>query len=274
MVDNSNMLRNRKTRRRLAATGSAALLLLTLSGCYRMDMSMTVNADETIDGIVTVAVSKDALEQTGASVENLIAADTIGDPEYIKSVEPYTKDDLVGKKFVLEGAPLDYFSTEGQDTITLKHVGDTYVLDGGMNLGPADDTSHMIDALLAGQGTIQFTFPGEVTETNGTLDEDSNTVAWTFEDLSQRLEMHAVAKDSPSSGVPVWLLGVGGAAALLIVVVVVVRLARAASAAAAAMDDYSPVSEVGAGPGSATFTEWATTLDQLDPPPPPRYEEI
>ena len=274
------MLRNRTTRRRLAATGTTALALLALSGCYRVDLAMTVNTDETISGTATLAVNENTLALAELDIEDMLPNGAEDENEYIKSIDPYEQDELVGKTVTIEGAPLDYFADEGEHNITIEHVEDTYVLSGGMNLNAedADPGAEAAAALLGGEAEIlvAFTFPGEVLETNGSVQEGTNTVTWTLDDLSEPLDMHVVAKDEPASGLPAWALGVAGGVALLVVAGATVVVRRHGQRLAEDDDELgtdAPVDEDPSGDDGAAFDEWSTALGGQSGPTPPRFEQ-
>src|SRR5215203_2886178 len=127
--------------RRTTAVVATVVALLTLSGCFKLDMDMTVSSDDTLDGVVIFAVDKDladlADEESGEESE-LTEEDV---PEGAE-IEEYDEDGFVGQKVTFDGVPMDEinesFSSEG-DTggpgeWSLTHEGDEYRFTGDMDL--------------------------------------------------------------------------------------------------------------------------------------------
>src|SRR5688500_7227104 len=102
--------------RRTTAVTATVLALFSLSGCFKLDMDMTVSSDDTIDGVVVVAVDKDladmADEDSGDDSE-LTEEDV---PEGA-TIEEYDEDGFVGQKVTFDGVSMDElnesFSSEG-----------------------------------------------------------------------------------------------------------------------------------------------------------------
>ena len=167
--------------RRTAAVAVTVLALVSLSGCFKLDMDMTVNSDDTLDGVVILAINEQladmAEEDSDLTEEDLPEGATI---------EEYDEDGFVGQKVTLDDVSMadlnESFSSEG-DTggpgeWSLTHEGDEYRFTGDMDLTDlASDEDSEIDmgAFMAGaELRVAFTFPGEVTESNGEV--DGNTV--------------------------------------------------------------------------------------------------
>jgi hypothetical protein len=99
----------RKTGGRLLAVVALAVLL---ASCIKLDMSLTVSADNTVSGSVVLAVDKQVLELTGQSVGDLLSGSGSGLPTDIAGVtsEPY-EDDIL--RVIAPATSLDQFSASG-----------------------------------------------------------------------------------------------------------------------------------------------------------------
>ncbi|MDM7855263.1 LppM family (lipo)protein [Cellulomonas alba] len=222
-----------RLRRALAATAVTAVAMLTLSGCLKADITMTVNADETIDGSMTIGLSKALLESTGQSAADVFAqgfseGDGPFDGVADQSSAPYDDGEYVGRTFTAHGMTLAQFNKQddGDDSMALEHVGDTYVLTGLLDFASgAQDAGQSGTTLPAGMGSVHvaFTFPGKVLESNGKI--DGNTVEWSGSATS-KLELTATAEDHGAKPFPWLLAGIGGGVALLVVLAVVLLLVR------------------------------------------------
>ncbi|HEX6844894.1 MAG TPA: hypothetical protein VF235_07260 [Actinomycetota bacterium] len=209
-------------------------LAVALTGCLKLSQDLTLNPDDTVDGEITLAVSKELLELSGQSEEDAISSITEGDtplPEGIDfETEPYDDGEFVGQTFVFSGAPLDRFSGEGGDELGIVHEGDTFVVSGNLDLSqgsegidPNDPTTQQL--LESFDVQISVTFPGAVETANGEI--DGNTVTWRPQ-FGENLEVSAVGSaidnGGGGGGALLWILI--GAAVVIIVVLVVVLLAR------------------------------------------------
>ena len=200
----------------VAATFTA---LVSLSGCFKLDMDMTVNSDDTLDGVVILALDKDLADM--AEEDSELTEDDL--PEGA-TIEEYDEDGFVGQKVTLDDVSMtdlnEAFSSEG-DTggpgeWSLTHEGDEYRFTGDMDLTEmaADEESDIdMGAFMAGaELRVAFTFPGEVTDTNGEV--DGNTVVWEPE-IGEKNDMTAVAEEGSGLSTLVIALVAGGAALLL-----------------------------------------------------------
>lgn len=207
--------------------------LLLLSGCFKLDADFTVNADETVDGTMIVAIQQefvDMMEEMGAEAGD--GGDLITNPEDLpegSEVEDYDEDGFVGQKVTFEGATLEQMAssvdTEGtaDDAWSLTHEGDEFVFEGSLDMTSEGDSEDIdMTGLMEGaEISISMTFPGEVTETNGEV--DGTTVTWTPK-IGEKNEMRAVAADEGGGfslplviGLVAAAVVIAGVAALLVV---------------------------------------------------------
>ena len=195
-----NSTRSRNRRLVVAARTAAALVLaLALSGCIKMDVDLTLDGDQA-DGSVIIGVNRALLDMSGESVEDLLA-DLDADEEIPEgaTVRPYEDDLYVGQEYVLSGVDIAEFDNE---VVSISYDADagTYDVSGEMDMTD-------IGPEAAGLGdfdiSVSITFPGEVTDHNGTL--DGRTVTWAPV-LGEINEMRATARDGGGSDLPAWLL--------------------------------------------------------------------
>lgn len=204
----------------LAARLSVAVLaVVAMTGCIKMDFDLTLDGD-TASGSMIVAVEKSVLEMTGADADDFLSEiNAEEDLPADATVEPYEDDDYIGQSIAFDDAPLSEF--DDSDSISIIYDADAgrYQVNGAMDMTDmatdGDDVpSEMADAMLESFDiTVAITFPGEVTEHNGEL--SGNTVTWRPV-LGETNDMRAVASESGSSGLPVWLIaGLGGLAVVV-----------------------------------------------------------
>ncbi len=212
-----------------------AMLSLLLSGCIRFDMDMTVASDDTISGTMVFAVDRALLEMSGdaASVDDMLGEGDQPFPDDIAGVaiEPYEDEDWVGQQYVFDAVPLAAFNDqagdEPGDALRIERDGDVYRVTGAFDMTEGDvegggDLGMDPSMFLGGaEMQIRLTFPGEVLESNGEVED--NTVAWDL-DLSGRNDLTAVARADAGTAVDdlvlyglvaVVVLGIGAVIVLL-----------------------------------------------------------
>ena len=215
-----------RTRRLLGAAALTASVAVGLTGCMKVDMQMDLKPDDTVDGTMIFAISRDVAEMMGQDPETL--AEEMGSEmgptpdEGEFDQETYDDGDFVGTKVTFTDAPIDSFTAEeDSESITIVREGDEFVVEGVMDLSDTSGAEGMGD-LGAGMADsmevrIAISFPGKVTDHNGEL--DGNTVVWTPV-YGERLEMSArgsAIEGGGGSDLPIALIA-GGAAALLLII--------------------------------------------------------
>lgn len=225
-------------RRTLRTAAVAAVALLSLSGCLKMEMAFTLHEDETVDGSIVMAVQKGIGESFGMTDQDVLdQMESEGSFEDIEggTVEPYDDGDYVGTQVTFEAQPLS--ELEQQDAgFTITREGDEFVVGGEFDTGEED-----MSMLSGADLTLAVTFPGTVTEHNGTL--EGTTVTWDLLTMTEPLN----ARGGVSAGASIPWLWIGVAAAVLLVaaaatIAIVLARRRPTSAAAPgyAMDPASP----------------------------------
>jgi len=230
------------------------LVVVTLAGCFKAKVDLTLSSEDTISGTMLVAVQAGIGESLGGSDEDILGQLTggLGGELDGATVEDYSEDDYIGKLFTFKDLPLDAFSSgEGGEDISITREGDLFIVDGTWNTDDAG-TEGMDPASIGAEFTFAVTFPGSVVEHNGTLSNDGHTVTWDLFDGPETL--HAEGKASAdSNGWMLWaLLGV---VALLIVAAVIITAVvvrkRAAVPAAPTYEAVAPAAPVDFTPAEA-----------------------
>jgi hypothetical protein len=219
--------------RRTTTVAATAVALLSLSGCFKLDMDVTVNSDDTLDGVVVFAVDEDLADLSDEESEDDSELTEEDVPEGAE-IEEYDEDGFVGQKVTFDGVSIEEinesFSSEG-DTggpgeWTLTHEGDEYRFTGDMDLtemATGEDDLDMGAFMQGAELRVAMTFPGDVTESNGEV--DGSTVVWEPE-IGEKNDMTAVAQEASGLSTGLVLAVAGGVVALLLVVAGSVLLAR------------------------------------------------
>ncbi len=183
-----------------SATVVAGLTLL-LAGCLKLDLALTLSPDDTVDGEMVFAVNKELLELTGQSVDDLLGDAAVPDDVPGATQEPYEDDRFVGTRVLFHDVALaDMQERSDPDSLSIEHKGDTYEVNGVMDLtvddpelqgNPFED--QVTEAFDTAELRIAITFPGEVLETNGHV--EGTTVTWEPV-FGERTELRAVASAS------------------------------------------------------------------------------
>lgn len=230
----------------LRITAISLLVVATLAGCFKGKVELTVNENNTIDGQMLIAVQAGIGDSLGMSDDELLdqmTSDTSEDFEGA-TVTDYNEDGYIGKVTTFTNQPLDTFKgeTDGSD-ISITREGDTFVVDGTWSTEDAD-TEGMDPATMGAEFTFSMTFPGAVTESNGTVSEDGKTVTWDLLDPPDTI--HAEANATGGSSFPVLLIvlivvGIAVIAAVITTLLVLRKRGRRTAAVAAPIEAGAPV---------------------------------
>ncbi|MCZ3385747.1 MAG: hypothetical protein LH630_01960 [Actinomycetia bacterium] len=217
----------RTTLRRTVSMGAlAALGIVALSGCFKLDMELELASDNTVDGSIIVAVDREQAELFGGedALREALSGQGDGllgeDPETGSvTTEEYEDDDWIGNEYEFSAVALEEFSGTEAGDLSITRGGDEFVVDGTIDLSQGAEADPSAGALLeSAEAEISITFPGGVSSSNG--DEDGNTVTWTpvpgeITEIS--------AEGSAEGGVP-WTMIVAIIALLTLLVVGIVLL--------------------------------------------------
>lgn len=202
------------TRKKLGLLAAAGLLVVALTGCVRVTSDLVLHEDNTVSGEIVFAVQEGIGSQMGMSDEefaNSLNEDSDTDAMVNATTTPYNEDGYVGTKITFSDEPIDGFnSVDG----TITREGDEFVFEGA-----AVDQSEMTGAGPDAVISLSLTFPGKVTEHNGTL--SGNTVTWDL--ITQTEAPHArgsaIGGGGSSSAVLLIILALVAAAIVAFVVI-------------------------------------------------------
>jgi len=239
------------------------LVVVTLAGCFKAKVDLTLSSDDTISGTMLVALQSGIGESLGGSDEEILGQLTegLGGDLDGATVEDYSEEGYIGKVFSFKDQPLDAFSSgeDGED-ISITREGDLFIVDGTWNTDDAG-TEGMDPATLGAEFTFAVTFPGKVTDSNGTVSNDGHTVTWDL--FGGPDTLHAEGKaTADSNGWMLWaLLGVVALliVAAVIITAVVVRKRAAAPVAVPEAPAYEAMAPVDFAPAAVAPTEVAPT---------------
>ena len=217
------------TLRATARTIALCALAMLMTGCIKVDLNMELHGDNTVGGTMVFAVSRDLLALTGSSADDLLGQITASAGPLPSGVQfqesDYADDKFEGKTYTFHDVPIDAFSqgTTAGETISIKRVGDTFQVNGEIDLtqaatGPLQPGAAQLAKDM--ELRIAITFPGPVSQqSGGTI--TGNTVTWTPA-FGEKTEIQATgsAIGSGGSGPTMWILL--GLAILLVVVVALV----------------------------------------------------
>ncbi|MEV4416279.1 hypothetical protein [Catellatospora sp. NPDC049609] len=226
----------RQLRAPLRTLAALAVVALSLTGCMKLDMAMTVNGDDTLDGTVVIALDKSMLRLGGKDPAQAFAAAEGGLSELPEGsrTEVYDDGKYYGKKIVYDDLPLADFNTGKPGAPSITHTDGKYVFTADLSSGSAElgRQAELMRPFLSGiQLKLAVTFPGDVVEHDPKAVVDGRTVRWDLA-VGEDNKLRAVAADSSFP----WLLvaGIGGVLGLLVIVGIVllaVRLTRRQDAA-------------------------------------------
>ncbi len=207
------------------------LLCLALAGCYKVDLDLTVDPDDTISGSMIFGITRDL--PGGGEILNQMRSSLPPGTE----VQDWSDDRFLGFKITYDKAPISALGSDSRATgsaITLRRDGDFYILGDPAADPDLPDLGGFTPVYL-----IRFTFPGEVVEGNGV--KDGRSMEWT----DPSIPPYAKAEAGGSSMVPIVLICVGVAVLAAAVVVAIVVLRRKGT----------PPALVG-GPAQPPHAEW------------------
>lgn len=203
----------------------AALMIVSASGCLRVQAALAVSQDDLVSGEVVIAALPVNTEDNGPDL-------TIP-PQLQDKVrtEPYTQDGYVGQRVTFSGLRfndmtllVESISTFQQYRLTFRRSGDLVTVAGSIDLTqvPADRADVQ----------LRIAFPGTISRTNG--EEEDGTLTWAPKPAAVT-EFGATAQYTDSSGVSwtQWVAIVGGGAvgvALLVVLLALFTHRRSVSA--------------------------------------------
>jgi hypothetical protein len=246
---------------------AAVALGAALTGCMKIDMSLDINEDETVDGHVIIGITEELAALSGEDPEDLVEemrADLLEDAPEGVTEEPYEDDEFQGSRMVMDGVPLEEFDFDDDETLSIVHEDGEYRVSGVLDLTGAEEFGELSEEeqrLLDVGGAsmevrVAITFPGDVIEHNGEL--DGRTVTWEPE-FGESVDIEALADDSGGSSFP-WLVAGVVTGVLVIGALALLLLLRRREGAAEV-----PIATAGAPEGADATTRPVPTAG-LDAP--------
>jgi LppM domain len=211
---------------------AVATLALVCTSCLKVDLAMRLHTDDTVDGTMTYAVSKDLLTLTHSSPDALLDQVASGQPlpsgiDY--QTTDYADDAFVGKTHTFDGADIASFPQEGfgGETLSIRRVGDSFQVSGEVDLttsstGPLQPGAAQLARDM--QLRLAITFPGPVQDQSGGTITGPNTVTWT-PTYGKKTEITATgsALGDRTSDPILWIVLAAAVVALAVLVVAIVR---------------------------------------------------
>lgn len=213
------MSSSRLSRAVAAVVGSLATAIL-LTGCLTFTADLSVNESDQVSGSIVVAFPQELVglvdddpELSGwqKRYESLPGATTRG----------FDRDGRIGNEVVLRDVSIEDFSTAGSGRAPIRIVrsGDELLISGEFDFSRFDDAGDSDEAVVQASFSlfsppdmrVSITVPGEILSTNGTVDDDTNTISWRLRLGSENTLEARVLSPEPSSfalgNSNAWLIG-------------------------------------------------------------------
>jgi len=230
------------TRTRFVSLAALGVLPLLLTGCFKFTMDIEIDSQDTVSGQAAVGLSKEL--QAFAQSED--GADTT---EAFKDIEGALRQEFddgtfVGQQYEFASVPIEAFALQDEARVlTITRDGDNLIIDGALNFedpnagGPGD--LGLAQAFFdAADIRVAIKVPGEVLETNGDIDQATNTITW-YPQYGLDNKISAVVLAPPATSTWVWWLIGGG---VLVVIAVMVFVLAKPKPARSYIDDMEPFS--------------------------------
>ena len=207
-------------RRPMSLTLLAVAALVALSGCFKLDMQMNIQSDDTVDGTIILAVARDQAELFGG--EDALRESIQGETEGLFSDAPetgefeqrdYEDDEWIGTESEFSGVPIEEFAGAETGSLTITRDGDEFVVEGEMDLTQGTEDPSADAILESSELDVSISFPGDVIEANG--DIDGNEVSW---EPTPGEVLQISARGSAEAGVPWMTIAALGALVALVVI--------------------------------------------------------
>lgn len=233
-------------RQRASLAVVLALAVLALSGCFRVDVALTVSSANAVNGTAVIGVDRSVAQSAGgakALVERLtkqLMPQDVPTPGRITS-QPFQDASHVGVTLTLNDVPLSAFAADtshGPSWLSITRDGDRFVVAGAVDLTPAtlhtESDPALQQQLKSATVSVSLTFPGPVPESNGQI--SGNTVSWQppMGQLTHLAASASAGDSAGSSGVPLfpWAVVAGGVLLAVVVLLGIVLVLRSRARAA------------------------------------------
>ncbi|MDI2036129.1 LppM family (lipo)protein [Paenarthrobacter nitroguajacolicus] len=254
-----------KIKRAMGVVGVLIAVMVALTGCVKLNMSVKVNNEKSVDYEVVYAIQKSVLGDK--SFDDFMKSNGGGSQEMDipegATVVDYEDDKYKGKRITavnLDPAKLAE-SSSSENPFDLKKEGDFYVMSMGSVTGAdgSDPEASSMAKSMFDEASVKFTFPGKVVEAKGATVE-GNTA--TFDMLSIN-ESAVQVKAEANPGIPMWIIWtlvsvlVVAAALVLLFVLLRRKSARQSPALAGAAPYGQPLNGQGPAGYAAPQTGYA-----------------
>jgi hypothetical protein len=180
-------------------------------------MDLEVSNQDTVSGVAVVALSNElqALADQGDGGE---PTDAFSEIDGV-SVSEFDDGSFVGQQYEFSNVPIDQLAlNDDSSTLQIRRDGDNLVVSGNLSLEDEAAADESAEDFGFGQAffdsadlRVSIKFPGEILETNGEVDEETNTINWTPK-YGESNELSATVY--APRGIPAWIWWViGGSAA-------------------------------------------------------------
>ncbi|MFJ6456714.1 LppM family (lipo)protein [Paenarthrobacter sp. NPDC091669] len=254
-------------KRALGVVGVLIAVMVALTGCVKLNMSVKVNNEKSVDYEVVYAIQKSVLgdKTFDEFMESNGSGGEMDIPEG-STVVDYEDEKYKGKRITaanLDPAKLAE-SSSSENPFQLKKEGDFYVLTmGGVTgAGNGDPSASSMAKSMFDEASVKFTFPGKVVEAQGATVE-GNTA--TFDMLSVE-ESVVQAKAEANAGVPMWIIWILVAVLVIAAAVVLlfVLLRRKSAQQTPALAGAAPYGRPADAPNPGAYPQQPTQSPQAD----------
>lgn len=246
----------RGARRVSALTGIAALTVITLTGCIKVDANVAINSDATASGTFAFELQKDAASFLGisdlASFEQQIAEGALTEGDELNSFqECVTGESDTGYTYTCTFANTAFADPDGLWSIAKE--GSTIVFTMASE-GAGDEGADAASMLgEAGMGSIDVTveFPGTITSVQGDLvEKTSDTTARVSASMTDTIDITIRSEDGAAQGGIAGIIVVAIAAGVVVLLIVAVILLIMRRRAGTRTPELPPAPESGEMPGT------------------------
>ncbi len=216
-------------RKRILVTLLAVLLAVSLTGCVKMKMDVTVKMNGKIDASVLLAIDGSMGELSDLSEYGYSSDDMEELREKGWDVQPYKEDPFVGYRISKKDLdPSELGEASGFDTpgAALIRNGSTYVMDFDLfsSDGDSEDTAELLDFLRQIGASVKFrlTLPIKPKAHSATsVSADGKTLEWDLLQMTPGEKIHVEfdagkAKGAVIAAAVAGLAAVGGVTAFLV----------------------------------------------------------
>lgn len=219
------------TKSKKAAIGAVAVAVaLSLSGCVKIVSNIVLHEDDTVSGEYIFALENQYAEgMSEGDILSQLGGDEATSGMVNARTESYSDGTYTGTKTIFEDEPLESAISDG----SVVREGDVFRYTG--TAPSSDDLSGVTEGAII---TMSITFPGAVTEHNGSL--SGTTVTWDLFTMTEAPfavggavgsgDDAGVPGSSSGGGIPTWVWLALGAAVVIGVVYFVSKRGKAAPA--------------------------------------------